>query len=630
MKAALLLRYDESNPVIDFAAKELSHYLQAAGVHCFSGQTDSLDPWLPHLALKTEPAIFKVKDPQQDDAYRIEVEDFSGAVIGANDRSVLLGSYRLLRELGYAFLRPDTDGERIPPCIAPHHIQLQEAAQNRYRGICIEGAVSFENILCLLNWMPKAGFNSYFTQFLTPYEFFKTWYEHKNNPLYPSEKVPAPEEVDLFVDRILVPEMKKRGLFWHSVGHGFNTETLGIRATDWDPVPDAKPPHEEWTALVDGKRGFFEGVPLNTNLCLSDPAVRSAFIDRVQEYLQGHPAVDVLHVWLADGGNNSCECAQCRTMRPSDWYILLLNELDMRLTAIQNPVKIAFLAYFDLLWPPQHQTLRDPDRFIFMFAPITRSYRRPLPTPDQIPLPPYVRNHAVFPVSAEENMRYARDWKKFFSGDSFVYDYHYMWNHFRDLADYASARLLLEDLTALSSLGFQGYISCQQTRVFAPTGLGMYVLGRGLWGNAPDFETLAAEYFQALFGSAGVQLQALLAALSHDSYEAQPENETEKGTKKTAAALQRAIQTAARIKQVRPAEDSPLDVTAWNYLHLCCEASQRYLLVLLYRQENRKEDAAKAYADLLDFLCRHEADWQAGFDVYWFVKNRNPVFVSKH
>lgn len=629
MEKTVLLRYDSGDDVVCFAAQELSRYLRAVGVHCFSAAQNSENAWLPELTLQVTPALCETERPEADDAYRLDVRDLNGVVEGSNPRSVLLGSYRLLRELGFAFLRPDADGERIPGALAPHHVALREKAQNRYRGICIEGAVSFENVLALIDWMPKAGFNAYFTQFLTPYEFFKTWYRHVNNPLWGGGAVPAPDQVDAFVEKVLVPEMKRRGLLWQAVGHGFNTETLGLRITGWDTEPDLKTPHPEWMAQVRGQRSFFEGVPLNTNLCLSQPEVRKAFADQVERYLDAHPGVDLLHIWLADGGNNSCECPACSGMRPADWYIRLLNEVDARLTARHGKVKIAFLAYFDLLWPPEQETLKNPGRFVFMFAPITRSYRSPLPAPDREPLEPYLRNRARFPVSAAENMRYAREWKAFFGGDSFVYDYHYMWNHFRDWGDHDSARLLWQDLTALSELGFQGYVSCQQTRVFAPTGLGMYVMGRCLWGNAPAFETLAHEYFTQLFGSAGAAVEQKMALLSRDGYTLQPEDETAQGTAQTVHALRRAIATAEELRHMRPAADSPDDPTAWKYLHLAAMAGQRYLNVLLCRQEKRAADARQAYAELKRFLQEHEADWQEGFDLYWFVKNREPVLGEK-
>lgn len=626
MTDTVRLQYDHADKVLDFAAQELTRYLGAVGVHCFTAAQSGADGWLATLTLQIDPTICRVKDPEADDAYRIRVKDLHGTVEGSNARSVLLGCYRLLRELGFAFLRPDADGERIPGCLPAEEIDLEEAAQNRYRGICIEGAVSFENVLKLVDWMPKAGFNAYFTQFLTPYEFFKTWYRHTNNPLEDGTQAPTLAQVDTFVDQVLVPEMKRRGLLWQAVGHGFNTETLGLRSTGWDAEPERKPSHEEWTALVGGQRGFFEGVPLNTNLCLSNGQVHSAFVECVRTYLEQHPAVDLLHIWLADGGNNSCECPACSTRRPADWYIQLLNEVDACLTAMHSRVKVAFLAYFDLLWPPQQEKLHNPGRFVFMFAPITRSYRSPLPAPDREPLAPYLRNRAQFPVSAQENMRYAREWQAFFQGDSFVYDYHYMWNHFRDWGDYDSARLLWQDLTDLPALGFQGYVSCQQTRVFAPTGLGMYVMGRCLWGHAPAFEELAAEYFERLFGSAGAALAEQMALLSRDGYTLQPEEESEPGTPQSVAALKRALQTVERIRAIRPAGDSPQDPTAWKYLHLACATAKRYLNVLLCRQENRMQDAAWEYRELKSFLQKHEADWQEGFDLYWFVKNREPVF----
>ena len=53
---------------------------------------------------------------------------------------------------------------------------------------------------------------------------------------------------------------------------------------------------------------------------------------------------------------------------------MLLNEIDERLTALGLDTRLAFLIYFELLWPPVTQHLKNPDRFILMFAPITRTY----------------------------------------------------------------------------------------------------------------------------------------------------------------------------------------------------------------------------------------------------------------
>ncbi len=53
--------------------------------------------------------------------------------------------------------------------------------------------------------------------------------------------------------------------------------------------------------------------------------------DAVVAYAQQHPEVDLLHFWLADGANNQCECEQCAPTRPSDFYIMMLNDIDRAL-----------------------------------------------------------------------------------------------------------------------------------------------------------------------------------------------------------------------------------------------------------------------------------------------------------
>jgi hypothetical protein len=88
-------------------------------------------------------------------------------------------------------------------------------------------------------------------------------------------------------------------------------------------------------------------------------------------------------------------------MRPSDWYITLLNDIDERLTEENLVTKVVFLLYVDLLWEPQQVKLNNPDRFTLMFAPITRTYSSSFtdaPAFDENDLPDFELNKLKFPI----------------------------------------------------------------------------------------------------------------------------------------------------------------------------------------------------------------------------------------
>ena len=106
----------------------------------------------------------------------------------------------------------------------------------------------------------------------------------------------------------------------------------------------------KYLAKIGGKRGLFRGAPLNTNLCYSNPAVRRRIAEAVAQRCKEIPDVDYMQVWLADSKNNQCECEKCQAMRPSDWYVMILNEIDEKLTKMKLDTKIVFLMYVDLLW----------------------------------------------------------------------------------------------------------------------------------------------------------------------------------------------------------------------------------------------------------------------------------------
>ena len=98
-------------------------------------------------------------------------------------------------------------------------------------------------------------------------------------------------------------------------------------------------------------------------------------------------------VWLADNSNNYCACADCREALPSDLYIRLPNEMDEAFTEDGIEMRITFIVYLELPWPPEHERLSNPDRFSLLFAPISRSYSRLYETATSgVTLLDYVRN----------------------------------------------------------------------------------------------------------------------------------------------------------------------------------------------------------------------------------------------
>jgi hypothetical protein len=98
-----------------------------------------------------------VEDPRLDDEITVDVSEGAGIVAGINPRSVLLAAYAFLTQLGCRWVRPGDDGERIPQRAEGLTARLQQRPAYRHRGCCIEGAVSRENVLEFIDWLPPPG-----------------------------------------------------------------------------------------------------------------------------------------------------------------------------------------------------------------------------------------------------------------------------------------------------------------------------------------------------------------------------------------------------------------------------------------------------------------------------------------
>lgn len=498
-----------------FAAEEFARLISAVDSNTkvsISRRAYSSDRSGLWIGLDAGLAVPAVENPLVDDAIAIEVKNGRGVITGSNSRSVLIAVYRFFRQIGCVFLHPGRDGEYVPrKQSADIAVSVWEAAAYRHRGICLEGANSYENVVDMIDWAPKLGFNAYFTQLFRPAFAFQRWYAHQGNPTM----LPTPvsnKTIDTFVEDYS-DQLALRGMLHHRIGHGWASKLLGYTSGAWHELDDESkmtPDQKRLIAWINGEQHLFHGSGIDTNLCYSDPYVQKLLVEAVVAYAKANPEVPYLHFWFADTVNNQCECARCSTERPSDHYVQILNRIDQALTDAGLNTRIVFLIYLDLLWEPEKNKLKNPDRFVLMFAPIRRSYSVPMESDRGRKAMPYVRNGFVPAPEAGAALPYLEAWQKVFTGDSFIFDYHYMWDYLNDPGCYQSIRILAQDVEDFRKLGLNGLMSCQNQRVFLPNGFGMNVMGNSLWSGKALFDQTADSYYEAAYGKdamACMQLQ---------------------------------------------------------------------------------------------------------------------------
>lgn len=614
--------------VVDFSVQELVRYLKKMDPQLIVEvlQTDTVRDdfkqviWIG-LDDKLNSQVPEVKERGMDDAIAVKVENGSGYITGSNERSVLLASYRFLKALGCDWVRPGVEGERIP-CkhIENINVSIWEAASYRHRGICIEGANTYENVLDMIDYLPKIGMNAYFMQFMVPSVFFDRWYKHKRNP-YVEEENMSRDEIEAMVFS-LENEISRRGICYHKTGHGWTCEPFGIEGTSWEAMTDYELSEQTRMCLaeVNGKRDLWYGIPLNTNLCYSNPEVRNTVTDAITEYCKENQHVDVLHFWLADAANNHCECDGCVKMRPADWYIVLLNELDEKMSRAGINTKVVFLIYMDLLWEPIEKRLNNPERFILMFAPITRNYGQNYG--DYISydeeLPPYVRNQLSAPSSLAQNLEQLRRWQGTFEGDSFDFDYHLMWAHLGDIGYEYCARNIFQDMRDLRDIGLNGMISCQIQRCYFPTALPLHMMAAALWNRDCDYEDKVLAYYKSAYGEDGEQVHRYLEKISDLLllYEGPSHGDPNKSNGpfcKDYSLLEKEITIFAEMIQ-----KNIMTENMWQEEWMNLELHRKYLCLLLdalkLREQGKNEETQAKIDMVADLINRNEMSVQKVLD----------------
>lgn len=626
-----------SNTTIDFAAEELKKYIrmmmtEADDIHvCY--KPDAPDGMriglMSDFGLDTSDAA----DISLDDIVYIDTDANGGIIAGSNPAATLIAVYRYLRFCGCRWLFPGIDGEWIPAVNVLPDVQYRKLADHRYRGQCNEGAEYQPDMLETIDFTPKIGMNTYMLEFDNPLCYYESYYNH----VYSSVRKPEPvsrEAVKRWKRQCEV-EIQKRGLHFHDMGHGWTAEPFGLDSSAGFRVGDdfeVDAETKELLAMLDGERKIRKNIPLFSNVCLSNPKAREIMAIYIADYAQKHKNVDFLHIWLADESNGHCECIECQKKITSDWYVMLLNDIDDELTRRNLDTHLVFIAYLDTFFAPLEEKLNNNKRFTMLYAPITRSYTETYAKDaDMSCIVPYERNNIKKPYGMSECLAYLHDWKdKMWSGDCFCYEYHFMDFQYYDITNLYMAKTLYDDIKALKTHGLSGIIEDGSQRSFFPTGFQFYVYGETLFDSSVSFEELKKDYFSHAFGENWKDvvnyLEELKSLIRYNYLYGKESADTGKGDYYNPEMVGNAEKAQKLINDFIPVIEANLiqpqraSAVAWQILELSTVHAAKISLMVKYLAVGDAENAAKELKDLNSEMSKREIYFERYYDHYLLMR----------
>lgn len=618
---------DKEKRTIVFAAEEIKKYLSYLTddsimlIDCREDYRGEEDGFLS-IGIDLVDDLQAVDDKQINDSIYVDVTGKTGVITGVNPRSVLIAAYRYLRELGFKFVRPGKDGEYPPESLSDKRVFVNEKAALNQRGVCLEGADFYENTVDYIDWLPKVGMNAFFIEFFIPMIFYKRWFEISPNPNTP--KTHLTEEDIMGATRMFFDEMAKRGLLNHLVGHGWTAQAFGVSANTWEENENDEVPKyiRKHLALLDGKRKFHHNIPIGTQNCYYDDETRKKFVDYVVSYCKEQDYVEILHIWLADAGNNFCECEKCINHTASDAYVKLLNDIDSEFTRLGIKTRIGLVIYNDTMWAPVEEKVNNPSRFVLTFGPITRSYSESYDASRKGHMKEYCRNHNVRPKDTADLMAYIVKWRKTTGCDVMLYDYHYQWDCYKAFGYYESAKRIWEDIKELKKYDIRSFMSCQPIRSFFPSGFGQHVMAATLWDDNVDFEKIASIALADEYGKNWKHVSDFLEKLTTLMLPKVIRREEPVVSKENVASFQKAKALAEEFKelvfQAKEEAENEIIKTSWDNLVNYCELIGLLMdCYITLAEGDFKEETLQAVEKYV-----FECEWKLRFvfDTYEFIK----------
>ena len=652
----MIIKTWHENTTVLYAADELKKYLDMMdpgfcdGIDIVNAVSPDKADGVIKLGLLSDFGFdtSDVIDFSCDDVVYIDIVNGSGIIAGSNVRSILLSVYAYLREAGCAFIRPGDDGEIIPERdMSSFSYTYRKLADYPFRGECIEGAPSYEHICDTIIWSPKVGMNLFMLEQVVPFNYMSRWYKHKSSTVAKDENVSFEDVCKMIKDIELL--IKKCGLQLHSLGHGYLLEPYGIKYIDNTIKYELTEEARKDIAFYNGKRELIGNSPNFTHLCYSDKKVRKKLVDWLVGYMQEKPYIDFLHVWLADGTNNHCECPNCINERISDLYVKLLNEVDEEFTRLGIDTRIVFILYVDTLWAPLYEKIKNPARFYMMTATTGRDFRKPLDsTLYEGETPPYIKNKYSIDCTFPLTMRFTEEWKRAFQGRMLFFEYNMYVHQYNDPGFMNISKVWLEEAKNLISLNVHGTMCDQTQRSFFPNGLPNSIYGAAMFDKEIEFEPFCEQYFKAAYGADYKLALDYLTEISErmsfdmlqvnlDIVDLDPELGSKKKIKvkpwidnpKAQADLQRVIDMVDNFEGVAKAHLSEKHATqrrSWELLLYHTDYCRRYAHIMLAQSLGDEIKAKKLYDEMIDVYSHLEPEISSEFDLFLFDKGTKRKF----
>ena len=627
---------------IAFAAQELKKYLRMmmprVGEIPVSYNKDAQDGF--RLGLMADFGLDPdVENLYLDDVIYVKTDAVGGVIAGSNVRSVLQAVYRFLKKQGCIWLFPGSDGEKIPMVRELKPVDYLHKAPLRYRGQCNEGSELQPQMMDAIDFTPKIGLNTFMMEGDEPVGCYNHFYCHMWTDM--ESEGPISKRTALQWKRVCDAEIDKRGLMLHDMGHGWTSTPFGFRnCTDLsreECEEEYKKEKYQHAALLDGKRHLFGDFDLNTNVCMSRADTRDIIVQAVADYCEKQNHVDYLHVWLSDGTNNHCECEECKKKVPSDWYIILMNEIDAELTKRGLDNHIVFICYVDTFWAPQEETIHNPERFALLFAPIKRYYTETYGyEPDMSAVVPYNRNHLDFPRGMAANLAYLQDWKRTWKHDVFCYEYYFWRFQWYDMGGKMLARVIYEDAVNQRKAGLCGMVADGSQRAFFPNGFCFYVYGEAQYDPGRSFAELEEEYFSAAYGEDWRQVVAYLDSISERTnylYLCGHESaDPEQGAYYNPAVVPDFEEIARIVRDFRPVIDAHFDqkdrckFVSWEALKWHSKLLEKYTAAAIAKATNRHEEAWDIFMQIKREMTTYDLMRCNNYDHFSLMYGLNSIF----